>query len=138
MSCGTDQTMGALRYVFRRPRFPIICDLDGELVAGANPQQFERRLRKVAVPVGRTFEIVDVTGEGWVLHPEFSAISPLTLDKQWTKARVIGMFNASVNAQRAGWQYAPRSLSNRRLAAVIRDVAELLDEAEHNNEADKR
>jgi len=130
--------MGALRYMSRRPRFPIICDLDGELVADASSQQFERRLRKVALPVGRTFNIVDVTGEGWVLQPELSAISPLTLDKQWTKARVIGMFNTSLNAQRAGWQYPPRSLSNRRLEDIIRDLAELLDEAEHNNETGKR
>jgi hypothetical protein len=138
MGHGTDETMEALRYVFRRPRFPIICDLNGELIAGANSQQFERRLREVAVPAGRTFNIVDVTGEGWVLHPELSAISPLTLDKRWTKARVIGMFNTSVNAQRAGRQYPPRSLSNRRLEAVIRDVAELLNEAGHINEAGKR
>ena len=122
--------MGALQCVFRRPRFPIICNVDGELVAGGNLQQFERRIGKVGLPAGRTFGIVDASGEGWELYPELSAISPLTLDKQWTKARVIEMFNTSLTAQRAGLQYPQRSLANRRLEAVIRDVAELVTQAE--------
>lgn len=130
--------MGKLQCVFRRPRFPIICNVDGELVAGGNLQQFERRIAKVELPAGRTFKIVDASGEGWGLHPELSAISPLTLDKQWTKAQVIEMFNMSLNAQRGGLQYSQRSLANRRLAAVIRDVAELVMQAEQTVPRDAR
>ena len=122
--------MGELQCVFRRPRFPIICNVDGELVAGGNLQQFERRIARLDLPAGRTFKIVDASGEGWLLHPELSAISPLTLDKQWTKARLIEMFNMSRNAQRARLQYPQRSLANRRVDAVIRDIAELVMHAE--------
>lgn len=122
--------MGELRYAFRRPRFPIICDLNGELVAGQTLQQFERRLAKRHCPPGDAFAIVDASGEGWAFHPELSVISPLTVDKRWTKARVVAMFNTSMNAQRAGLQYPQRSLANRRLEAVIRDVADLVGEAE--------
>ena len=130
--------MGELRYVFRRPRFPIICNIDGELVAGGNLQQFERRLGKRDLPAGGIFSIVDVTGEGWVLHSELNAISPLTLDKRWTKARVIEMFNASPNARRAGLRYPQRSIANRRLEAVIRDVADLLNQAERSDAPKRR
>ena len=130
--------MGKWQCVFRRPRFPIVCNIDGELVAGGNLQQFERRIDRVELPAGRTFKIVDASGEGWVLHPELSALSPLTLDKHWTKARVIEMFNTSLNAQRAGLQYPPRSLANRRLEAVIRDVAELVMQAEQTVPRDAR
>jgi hypothetical protein len=127
-----------LKCVFRRPRFPIICNIDGELVAGGNLQQFERRLNKISLPDNGVFAIVDATGEGWALHPDLSAISPLTLDKRWTKARVIDMFNKSLNAQRIGWQYQQRSLANRRLEMLIRDVAELLNRAEQKLAADAR
>ena len=119
-----------LTYVFRRPRFPIICNIDGELVAGSTAQQFEQRIGKVTLPSGRAFKIIDANGEGWVLHTELNAISPLTLDKQWTKSRVIEMFNASLNAQRASFQYPRGSLSNRRLDAVVCDVVELVTQAE--------
>lgn len=73
-----------------------------------------------------------------MLHPELQAISPLTLDKRWTKARVIEMFNTSLNARRAGLQYPPRSLANRRLDAVIRDVAELVTQTEQAVPRDAR
>ena len=123
--------MGELRYAFRRPRFPIICDLRGELVAGRNLQEFERRLARRDIPTGDVFAMVDITGEGWAFHPGMSVISPLTVDKRWTKGRVIEMFNTSLNAQRAGLRYPQRSLANRRFDAVIRDVADLLSQAEH-------
>lgn len=74
--------------------------------------------------------MVDATGEAWVLYIELSAISPLTIEKQWKKAQVVDLFNTSLNAQRAGLQYPHRSISNRRLDVVIRDVVELLGLAE--------
>jgi hypothetical protein len=129
--------MRGLRYVFRRPRFPIICNIDGVLVAGGNLQQFERRIGRVELPVGRTFGIVDASGEGWSLHPDLSVISPLTLDKHWTKAQVIEMFDTSWNAQGSGLRYPQRSLSNRRLEAVIRDVAELVTQAHRRSTSDR-
>jgi hypothetical protein len=122
--------MSGLKFVIRRPRFPIICQIGAELVAGNTLQEFERRLKKVDLTATDTFSIVDARSEGWALHRDLSAISPLTIDKNWTKARLVEMFNASANAQRAGLQYPQRSLANRRLDAIIRDVAELLDQAE--------
>lgn len=122
--------MSELKFAFRRPLFPIICQVGPELVAGASLQQFERRLKKVDLSADDTFSIVDGRGEGWALYRDLGAISPLTLDRTWTKARVVEMFNKSANARRAGLQYPPRSLSNRRLDAVIRDVATLIDQAQ--------
>ena len=121
--------MSKLTCVFRRPRFPIICKISGELVAGENLQQFERRLGNVDLSVADSFDIVDGTGKGWVLHPDLSAISPLTLDRRWTKSRVIEMFNTSANAQRMGLQYPHPSFANRRLDMVIREVVDLLNQA---------
>ena len=122
--------MDKLRYVFRRPVFPIICKIGEELVSGNTIQEFERRLKKIHLTAEDDFPLVDATGEGWELVPEFSAISPLTLDERWSKNRLIEMFNASANAQRAGLQYPYRSLSNRRIEVIVRDIADLLNHAE--------
>jgi hypothetical protein len=84
----------------------------------------------VDLPAADSFSIVDARGDGWAPHLDLSAISPLTIDKTWTKARVVEMFNRSANAQRVGLQYPQRSLANRRLDVVIREVAELLNQAE--------
>jgi hypothetical protein len=71
--------MDKLRCAFRRPHFPIICKIGTELVCGDTLQQFERRLKKFDVIAEETFPLVDATGEGWVLVPKFSAISPSLL-----------------------------------------------------------
>ncbi|MGH7810214.1 MAG: hypothetical protein ACREP5_08065 [Candidatus Binatia bacterium] len=122
--------MDKLRCAFRRPYFPIICKIGTELVYGDTLQQFERRLKKFDLIAEETFPLVDATGEGWVLVPKFSAISPLTLDKRWSKSRVVEMFNASANAKRAGFQYPYRSLGSRTIEVIVRDVAALLNYAE--------
>jgi hypothetical protein len=107
--------------VFRRPRFPIICKVGAELVCGDTIQQFERRLKKFDLSNEETFPLVETSGEGWVLAPKFSAIAPLTLDKRWSKKRVVEMFNASANVERAGLQYPYRSLGSRTIEVVVRD-----------------
>ena len=122
--------MDKLRYAFRRPLFPIICKIGQELVSGNTIQEFERRLKQFHLSAEEDFPLVDGIGEGWVLVPKFSAISPLTLDKRWSKNRLIEMFNASANAQRAGLQYPYRSLGSRRIEVIVRDVADLQNHAE--------
>ena len=122
--------MDKLRCAFRRPYFPIICKIGTELVCGDTLQQFERRLKKFDLIAEETFPLVDATGEGWVLVPKFSAISPLTLDKRWSKSRVVEMFNASANGDRAGLKYPYLSLGSRRIEVVVRDVRALLNHAE--------
>ncbi len=122
--------MDKLRCAFRRPYFPIICKIGTELVCGDTLQQFERRLKKFDLVAEETFPLVDASGEGWVLVPKFSAISPLTFDKRWSKKRIVEMFNASVNAERARLQYPYRSLGSRSIEVVVRDVAAVLNYAE--------
>ncbi len=124
--------MDKLHCAFRRPYFPIICKIGAELVCGDTLQQFERRLNKFDLVAEETFPLVDASGEGWSLVPKFSAISPLTFDKRWAKNRVVEMFNASANAERAGLQYPYRSLGSRPIEVVVRDVAALLNYAEKN------
>jgi len=122
--------MDKLRCAFRRPRFPIICKIGEELVSGDTIQQFERRVRKLDFIAEETYPLIDASGEGWVLVPKFSAISPLTFDKRWSKNRVVEMFNASANAARAGLQYPYRSLGSRPTEVIVRAVAALLNHAE--------
>ena len=118
-----------LTYVFRRPHFPVICDVDGHLVACISSRVFRRRIARLQLPPNRALPIVDVTGEGWALHTDLRAVSPLTLKKRWTKMDVIQMFNTSVNAARSGFTYPERSLASKPLNRVIGDIVELVEAA---------
>ena len=126
---GSGMTEQVLTYVFRRPQFPIICDVDRHLVAGASRRVFQRRIARLQLPPNRLLPIVDATGEGWALHTDLRAVSPLTLKKRWTKMDVIQMFNNSVNAARSGSTYPARSLASKPLKRVIGDIVELVGAA---------
>lgn len=110
--------------------FPIICKIGAELVCGDTLQQFERRLKKFDLVTEETFPPVDASGEGWSLVPKISAISPLTFDKCGSKNRIVEMFDASANAERARLRYPYRSLGSRPIEVVVRDVAALLNYAD--------
>lgn len=117
-----------VRYVFRRPRFPVICDIEGELVAARSPAALQRRLAGLDLPHGHVFALVDASGEGWGLYTEWMAVSPLIGKKAWTKAEIIRLFNESANARRADLTYPGTSLSSKRLERVVGDIAALIEQ----------
>ena len=112
-------------YVFRRPRFPVICAVDGGLIAARSPASFQRQITRLDPPVGRVFQMVDATGEGWAFHTEWTVVSPLTLKKRWTKAEIIRLFNESEAARRRGQVYPETSLRSKSLQRIIAEIAGL-------------
>jgi hypothetical protein len=71
--------------------------------------------------------MVDMTGEGWALHTEWMAVSPLTIKKRWTKFEIIQLFNRSPNARRMEEAYLETRLSNRPVSRVVTDIAALIN-----------
>ena len=123
---------GKIRYVFRRPRFPIVCAVADELVSAGSPAAFQRQIERLELECDAVLDIVDATGEGWAFHAELMVVSPLTLKKRWRKLAVIRLFNESQNARRIGGTYPETALSGRPLARIIADVAALVALAKPN------
>jgi hypothetical protein len=114
-----------IRYVFRRPRFPIVCVVADELISAGSPAAFQRQIERLELESNAVLDIVDATGEGWALHAGLMAVSPLTLKKTWRKSEVIRLFNQSQSARRLRGTYPETALSGRPLARIIADVAAL-------------
>jgi hypothetical protein len=114
-----------IRYVFRRPRFPIVCAVADELVSARSPAAFQRQIERLELESDAVLDIVDATGEGWAFHAELMVVSPLALKKRWRKLAVIRLYNESQNARRMGRTYPETALSGRSLARIITDVAAL-------------
>ena len=112
-------------YLFRKPRFPLICDVHGFLIGAETPGEFVKQVGAGNMPLGEYLSVVDATGEGWAFHTTYMVISPLTIKKRWTKKEVIDMFNRSNTARQAGMEYAAKSLSSKRLDQIIREIAAL-------------
>ena len=122
--------MGQLKltYVFRRARYPVFCEVPGDLIAAYSRPQLERRLSKVELPRGTTLHVIDATGEGWRLHTEWMAVSPLVLKKTRTKAELIRLYRESATGKSVGVPREDKALLRQRLDALILAIADLLDQ----------
>ena len=52
----------AIMFAFRRPRFPVICDLDGDMFAALSPAALQRRLSGVELVDEIKARFVDANG----------------------------------------------------------------------------
>lgn len=115
-----------IRYFFRKPVFPLICDVGGVLIGARSLKEFEDQAAVLDLPAKAQLPLVDSSTEGWVFDTDHQLISPLTMKKRWTKREVIAMFNSSSAAGKLGRQYSERSLSSKRFDRIVSDIVALI------------
>ena len=118
----------AINFAFRRPRFPLICDLDGFLVAAGSPAALQRSLSLAGVdlPTERKVRIVDANGESWMILPNEMIVAPRFATRRWRKIEIIRLFNERRNAKEAGRRYPEHGIANKRLDAIVGEIAAIL------------
>jgi hypothetical protein len=116
-----------LVHVFRCPRYPLLCEIPGDLLAAKSLQQLERRLSKVDLPAGRMLHIIDARGEGWSLHTDMGAVSPLTMKKHWAKAELVKLYRDSITGRSVARPNDDKALLRLRLDVLIQTIVNLLD-----------
>lgn len=115
-----------LNYLFRKPKYPVICDIDGYVIAAKNEKSFLKSLSEVNEDSEKTYNLLDSTAEGWAFMPKHMLVSPLTFKKQWTKKELISIFNSRKNLSSEAAQYSEKSLSSKRFERIFADNVELL------------
>ena len=111
--------------LFRKPKFPIICDIDGNVIAAKSISSFEKQLTAYNMCKGSAYPVIDFTGEGWSFYPELMVISPLTAKKKWFKKEVISIFNNRKN-NTYNVTYSEKSISAKRYEKIFQDIVGLL------------
>ena len=114
-----------LKYLFRKPRYPIICNIDGYVVGAKSEKTFLKQLSETNVELEKSYDLLDSSGEGWSFWPDKMAISPLTRHKKWSKKEVIELFNNRINASE-NIMYSTKSLSSKRFDRIFKEIVELL------------
>jgi hypothetical protein len=108
--------------VFRRPRFPLICDFDGNVFAVKSLAGLQRRIAGLEMPDEKSIRFCDANGESWMLLLKEMILAPDFPMKKWR----IRLFNESRGAKDNGLQYRESVIPNRRLDEIVNDVATLL------------
>jgi hypothetical protein len=112
----------------------VICEVAGDLIAARSRQQLERRLARISLPADGTLRMVDPSGEGWGVHLNLSAVSPLVLKKTWTKAELLRLYRDSATGQRHGLLCDEKSVLRRRLDALMLMIVDLVEQGNRSNQ----
>jgi hypothetical protein len=115
-----------ITYAFRKPRFPLICDFDGDLFAAKSPAALQRRLTGLELPNEREARFVDANGESWIFLLNEMILAPAFPMRKWRKIEIIRLFNDSRNASEMGLRYPEHRLTNRRLDTIVCDIGVIL------------
>jgi len=115
-----------LQFLFRKPKFPVIFNIDGKLIVVTSFNDFDKQIINIELKGNKFYEAIDSTVEGWLLSTEPLVISPLTLKKKWTKKELINLYNQSENCKRNNDIYPESSLSNKKLSVIFEEIAEKL------------
>jgi hypothetical protein len=121
-------TIKTISYMFRRPRFPLICEIDGCLIGAQSAAGFRRGLARFDLSRHREFGLIDANGERWMLLPNEMemVLAPVFATRRLRKIEIIRLFNASRSAKEAGLRYPESRIPNTRLDAIVKDLAALL------------
>ena len=114
-----------ITFLFRKPRFPIICSLDGYVVAANSIGEFGEGVSRLEFTEDAIFPVIDISGEGWSFYPKFKSISPLTTKKKWIKKELIAIFNERTNKSN-NVLYSDNSLSSKRFDRIFQDIVDLI------------
>ncbi len=126
-----------IRFFYRNPKFPVLCDVQGVLVGARTPRELSKVIGSIQLPAGEHLPLIDAAAEGWSLVVDYMTVSPLTSKKHWTKKEVIAVFNGSKTAMGAGLEYPLSSLSSKRFDRILREIVTLVLNADKSVERDR-
>jgi hypothetical protein len=116
-----------VQFLFRKPKYPVIVDIDGDVICGRSAIVLAKRLSKLINLQEKSYDAIDSTGEGWSFYSDKWVLSPLCIKKRWTKLEIIRLYNNRKNKTSDHITYFEKSLSSKRLDMVFNDIFELLN-----------
>lgn len=116
-----------VQFLFRKPKYPVIVDIDGVVVCGRSAITLAKRLSKLIHLQEKSYDAIDSTGEGWSFYSDKWILSPLCIKKRWTKLDIIRLYNNRKNKTTDHDMYSEKSLSSKRLDRIFIDIFDLLN-----------
>ena len=120
------------RILLRSPKYPVIVIAEDDIYSAFGIKELGA-ICYISEPTDDDsyIRIIDNSGEEFLYMPEQVALVPGIARKKWTKNEIIELFNHSETAKEKNFHYPPKSLSNKRLSAIVTDICKLLG---HNND----
>ena len=111
-----------IRYILRKPQYPVIADIDGKVIAGLSGTNLINELNEIDSFNKDTYDVIDSTGEVWLFSPIQLVISPLSFKKDRTKKELIILVNSRTNKSESERPYSVKSISAKRYETVFNEL----------------
>lgn len=120
-----------LSHLFRNPSYPVIVEIDGNLVAAKSIRKLCEQLLRFDLVERKSYNAIDTTGEAWTLivMEGKAVLSPIAFPKQRTKLELIRWFNDRKNKPADEIEYSEKSLSSKRLDRIVAELADRIVDA---------
>ena len=117
-----------LYFTFRLPEFPVIVVRGDALFAADDPQELVNIVYEEIQGVkDQRIVFFDSTGEEFkYFDKDIQSLMPTMNRKNWTKKRVIELYNTSANAETGNTRYSEKSLSAKTYPKIFNDIVDLI------------
>lgn len=124
-----------ITYFFSKPKYPVIVDLDGVLVAAKSARSLFGKLQRHELVEQQSYEAFDKTGESWSLMVVQSeaVLAPFNFTKRPTKLELIRWFNNRKNKPAGEADFPEKSFSNLKRDRILLEIADRLIEVDKRN-----
>jgi hypothetical protein len=110
-----------IKTIFLSPESQLLVGTDEKTYGVQAPKQMEELAAKCEFEKEESCDVVDSSGEGWMFMPKLEILSPLTVNKIWSKKAIISFYNDSLESE---VKYEAKSLSNKRLSKIVKEIVE--------------
>lgn len=91
-----------LRYVSRRPTYPVVCEVLDDAVCAHTREQLEERLGRFNLSNVERLQLVDAEGSGWEVYLPQQIVAPSFDKRRWTKDELLHLYRNSKVGQSDG------------------------------------
>ncbi len=120
------------RIFLRAPQYPVIVISGEDIFPAFKTEALGNACYSLAPPgSSNKLTVIDSSGKDFYYLEDKTTLFPGIGGKKWTKKNLIELFNQSTAAKITEMHYAPKSLSNKRVAVIVNEICEMLMEAAH-------
>ena len=119
--------MSMFRYLFRKPKYPILIIIEESIRSARSEKGFIRVLEPLKLEENMKLRLIDSTGEEWELFTENMFINPSIFNKKRaTKLQLIRMVNERKNNSENEKPYLDKSLSAKTFKKIFDDLVAIV------------
>ena len=109
-----------IKFFLRTPTFPILIEGDDGVSCALDAAELSKVVTDGVFVEKSNYDAIDSKAESWMYVPKVNILSPLTIDKRWSKKKIVDFYNRRLAP---GSKFKPGNLSNVLVGNLLKKIA---------------